>query len=37
MNTDMCITEAMQCVSNNADDIITTGLPTDTLEHELVT
>ena len=37
MDTDMRISEAMQCVRNNADDIITTSLPTDTLEHELVT
>lgn len=36
MDTDMRISEAMQCVQNNADDIITTGLPTDALEHELV-
>ena len=36
-DTDMRISEAMQCVRNNADDIITTSLPTDTLERELVT
>ena len=27
----------MQCMRNNADDIITTGLSTDVLKHELVT
>ena len=36
MDTDMCISEAMQCVCNNAYDIITTLLPTNALEREFM-